>query len=55
MAAKKSADTLAVVVPFAYATATTGEVVQLRKGDVVDPDRFTKESMEHLSSIGFVK
>lgn len=43
-----------VVVPFAYPTAKSGEVVQLVRGDVVDPARFTKESLEHLRGIGFL-
>lgn len=43
-----------VLSQFAYATAKSGEVVQLVKGDVVDTDRFTKESLEHLRSIDFI-
>lgn len=43
-----------VLVPFAYAAALDGEVVQLVKGVVVNPDRFKPESIEHLRSIGFV-
>lgn len=39
---------------FAYAKAKSGEVVALVKGDVVDADRFEKDSLEHLRSIGFV-
>jgi hypothetical protein len=50
--AEKQADV--VLVPFAYATAKGGEVVQLVKGDVVNPDRFEAKSIEHLRSIGFV-
>ncbi len=44
---------LRVLVPFAYATARDGEVVQLVKGDIVT-DRFTDASIDHLRSIGFV-
>ena len=56
MPAKKEAEqsNLTVLVPFAYAAALNGQVVQLVKGDVVDPKKYTKESMEHLQSIGFV-
>lgn len=43
-----------VLVPFAYAAARDGEVVQLVKGDAVNPDRFEAKSIEHLRSIGFV-
>lgn len=43
-----------VRVPFAYATAKSGEVVQLRRGDVIDADRFVEGSLEHLRGIGFV-
>jgi len=42
-----------VLVPFAYATAKSGEVVQLVKGDVIT-DRYTKESLDHLRDIGFI-
>jgi len=41
-------------VPFAYAVAKNGEVVQLVKGDVIDADRFKGDSLEHLRSIGFI-
>jgi hypothetical protein len=45
---------LRVLVPFAYATVKgTNEVKQLVKHDLVD-DRYTKESVDHLRSIGFV-
>lgn len=56
MAAKSKGEptTYVVAVVFAYANARNGEVVQLRKGDVVDPERFTPESIEHLLSIGFI-
>lgn len=57
MAAAKKDDTKAadvVLVPFAYATAKSGEVVQLSKGDTIDADRYTKESLAHLGSIGFI-
>lgn len=56
MAAAKKDDKAAVevvTVPFAYATAKNGEVVQLVKGDVIT-DRFEKDSIDHLRSIGFV-
>lgn len=43
-----------VLVPFAYATARNGEVVQLVKGDVVISDRFTQGSLDHLRGIGFI-
>lgn len=43
-----------VLVPFAYAQAKSGEVVQLVKGDVIDSDRFKDSSLEHLRSIGFI-
>ncbi len=43
-----------VLVPFAYATAKDGEVVQLVKGVKVDPERFKGESLDHLRSIGFI-
>lgn len=43
-----------VLVPFAYAAAKDGEVVQLVKGVKVDPDRFKGESLAHLRSIGFI-
>ena len=42
-----------VLVPFAYATAKGGEVVQLVKGDTIT-DRYEAASIEHLRSIGFV-
>lgn len=42
-----------VLVPFAYAATRDGEVVQLRKGDIIT-DRFTDVSLDHLRSIGFV-
>lgn len=58
MAAKKSdGDGRAserVLSTFAYATTKSGEVVQLVKGDVIDPDRFDDDSIEHLRSIGFI-
>lgn len=53
-AAKDKAGDLRVVVPFAYATTTSGEVKQLVKGDLVDPALFKKESVDHLKSIGFI-
>lgn len=43
-----------VLVPFAYATAKNGEVVQLAKNDLVNVDRFTGQSLDHLRSIGFI-
>lgn len=43
-----------VLVPFAYATAKDGEVVQLRQGDVITTDRFKGDSLEHLRGIGFI-
>lgn len=42
-----------VIAPFAYAVAKDGEVVQLRKGDVVT-DRFTRDSIDHLRSVGLI-
>ena len=48
----KSAQTV-VLVPFAYATRNDGEIRQLVKGDVVG-DGYTKESLAHLESIGFI-
>lgn len=58
MAARKAesapAGGLVVCVPFAYATTTTGEVRQLLKGDVVDPDKYDSASVDHLRSIGFL-
>lgn len=45
---------LEVLTPLAYATKLDGEVVQLRKGDVIESEKFTKESIDHLVSIGFV-
>ena len=60
MAARKPAQpetekpTDVVLVQFAYAAAKDGEVVQLVKGDAVNPDRFEAKSIEHLRSIGFV-
>lgn len=55
-AAKKdeSKATEVVQVPFAYAVAKNGEVVQLVKGDVIDADRFKGDSLEHLRDIGFI-
>ena len=50
----KAASGEVVLVPFAYATAKDGEVVQLRKGDTVDAGKFTKESLDHLRSIDFI-
>ena len=44
----------AVQVPFAYAVAKNGEVVQLVKGDIIDADRFKGDSLEHLRGIGFI-
>lgn len=43
-----------VVVPFAYPRAKDGQVVQLVKGDTIDADRYEKDSLEHLRSIGFI-
>lgn len=43
-----------VLVPFAYATAKSGEVVQLRRGDVIEDGRFAEESLEHLRGIEFI-
>ena len=43
-----------VLVPFAYATAKSGEVVQLRRGDVIADGRFAEESLDHLRGIGFI-
>lgn len=43
-----------VLVPFAYAAAKDGEVVQLVKGVKVNSDRFKGESLAHLRSIGFI-
>jgi hypothetical protein len=57
MAAAKKDDKPAaevVLVPFAYAKATSGEVVQLRKGDVIVSGRFAEESLDHLRGIGFI-
>ena len=53
-AKKGEARDLVVSSEFAYASAKTGEVVQLRKGDVVDPEKYRPESIEHLVSIGFL-
>ena len=54
-AATKGKPALFVLVPFAYATVRgTGEVFQLVKGNEINEDRFTPESVEHLRSIGFV-
>lgn len=53
-AAKSEPKAETVLVPFAYATAKNGEVVQLVKGDVVVADRFTAASIEHLRSISFI-
>lgn len=57
MAAAKKDETKAaesVLVPFAYAHAKNGEVVQLAKGDIIVADRFKDSSLEHLRSIGFI-
>lgn len=59
MAAKKVTENeieggIVVLVPFAYARAKSGEVVQLVKGDRVDPSRFDPDSLSHLESIGFI-
>lgn len=57
MAAAKKDDKPAVEVvqvPFAYAQAKSGQVVQLVKGDIIDADRYEKDSLEHLRSIGFI-
>lgn len=43
-----------VLVPFAYAKSKSGEVVQLRKGDVITDGRFAEESLEHLRGIEFI-
>ena len=44
-----------VLVPFAYAKAKgSPQVVQLVKGDTIDADRYEKDSLEHLRSIGFI-
>jgi hypothetical protein len=43
-----------VAVPFAYAKAKSGQVVQLVKGDAIDADRYEKGSLEHLRGIGFI-
>jgi hypothetical protein len=55
MAAKKDEPkALVVSVPFAYATAKSGEVVQHVRGDVLDPAQYDEKSLEHLRSIGFL-
>jgi hypothetical protein len=43
-----------VTVPFAYAKAKDGQVVQLVKGDVIEAARYEKDSLEHLRGIGFI-
>ena len=43
-----------VLVPFAYAQAKSGEVVQLRRGDVIESGRFDEGSLEHLRGIEFI-
>jgi hypothetical protein len=43
-----------VLVSFAYAAAKDGEVVQLVKGNPVDPDRYKGASLDHLRSLGFI-
>ena len=43
-----------VLVPFAYAKAKNGQVVQLVKGDVIDAARYEKDSLEHLRAIEFI-
>ena len=43
-----------VLSQFAYAAAKDGEVVQLVKGNVINADRFKRESLEHLRSLGFI-
>lgn len=53
-AAKKDSGPEVVLSQFAYATAKSGEVVQLVKGDAIDADRYDKDSLEHLRSIGFI-
>jgi len=45
---------LTVTVPFAYAHAVSGEMRQLVRGDVINPDQFQQESVDHLRSIGFL-
>ena len=53
--AKKDEKAAEVVLsPFAYAKAKSGQVVQLVKGDTIDADRYEKDSLEHLRSIGFI-
>lgn len=57
MAGAKKDETLAVevvLVPFAYANAKNGEVVQLVKGDTITGGRFKEDSLDHLRSIGFI-
>ncbi|MFN2344764.1 MAG: hypothetical protein ABR616_03500 [Dermatophilaceae bacterium] len=57
MAAKKSSEEKpaeVVLVPFAYATAKDGEVVQLVKGNAVDAERYVRSSLEHLRALGFI-
>ena len=51
---KSEAAVEVVLTPFAYAKAKDGQVVQLVKGDTIDAGKFTKESLEHLRSIGFI-
>lgn len=51
---KDKADGLVVVVPFAYPTTKAGEVKLLTKGDNIDPDLYTADSIDHLRSIGFI-
>lgn len=52
--AKKEKGHLVVTAVFAYAHAKSGEVVQLRMGDVVDPTQYQEHSIDHLVSIGFL-
>lgn len=47
-------DVEVVLVPFAYANAKNGEVVQLVKGDTITGGRFKEDSIDHLRSIGFI-
>ena len=51
---KDEAQAEVVLVPFAYATAKSGEVVQLRRGDIIADGRFTDASLDHLRGIEFI-
>lgn len=53
-AAPEAVDRLVVTARMVTVKMTTGDLRSMLAGDVVDPEKVSEESIEHLRSLGFV-